>query len=37
MIAEESNEFEPSKMWHAIAKSKGQEEEQQGKKPEEGT
>jgi NTE family protein len=37
MIAEESNEFEPSKMWHAIAESKGQEEEQQGKKIEEGT
>ena len=37
MIAEESNEFEPSKMWHAIAESKGQEEEQQGKKLEEGT
>lgn len=36
-IAKESSEFEPSKMWHAIAESKRQEEEQQGKKLEEGT
>ena len=36
-IAEESSKFEPRKMWHAIAESKGQEEEQQGKKLEEGT
>ena len=35
MIAEESSKFEPSKMCHAIAESKGQEEEQQGKKLEE--
>lgn len=27
MLAEESSKFEPSKMWHAIADSKGQEEE----------
>jgi hypothetical protein len=37
VIAEESSDFEPSKMWHAIAEGKIQEEEQQGKKLEEGT
>ena len=34
-IAEESSKFEPSEMWQAIAESKGQEEEQQGKQLEE--
>jgi hypothetical protein len=37
VIAEESSEFEPSKMWQAIAEGKRQEDEQQRKKPEEGT
>ncbi|MDQ6668482.1 MAG: hypothetical protein M3Y53_09690 [Thermoproteota archaeon] len=36
-IAKESSEFEPSKMWYAIAESKRQEDEQQGKKLEEET
>lgn len=37
VIAEESSEFEPSKMWQAIAERKIQEEEQQENKLEEGT
>jgi hypothetical protein len=37
VIAKESSEFEPSKMWQAIAEGKRQEDEQQRKKPEEGT